>query len=261
MVIEKPKVRGLVHAGVSEIKCAGVEPTVDDIAWLIHVSEKCVLPSQADSLEMMEVPVHCGRTVLWPLTVGADIWLRECVEQWWDRDDHPWIVAMCELYAFANGRDPDAFTNLYTKRKARSAVLWWAARSLPVSYKQIRLSMMQLAGAVEYVRIADNEIVKHRDVDPYDWGEEISLLCAVYKKPPRHFLFDVSFKQVVRMLERVAYSLGRPDLIDRDKKTEKYKDISFGKYRMVVREIIRRGKGDAGQADTEEMNEPTTPTT
>ncbi len=233
MLIEKPKIRNIVKAACKEISDNGVDPTVEDILWLAHLAEKYVNPVGGRS-EVQERPVQCGRALLYPLTVSADIWLRDCAESWWPRDKHPLMATYCELYAFANGRNPKAFRQ--GREPARLTVLAWCAYNLPCSYSQIEASLNELAGNIELVDIDNGEIVEQRDIG-FHWGDEIALLSAVYRKSPSFFL-RCSVSHCMDLLRYSAMAIGKPEMMNR---YDKDKDDAFGKFRLAISDIISRG--------------------
>ena len=240
MLVERPKVRLIVEAAVKEIRDKGVEPTVSDILWLAHHAEQRCQPNKADPLDDFHLPVKCGRAKLYRLTVAGDVWLRECASKWWPRPDHNWMAMFAELYVLAHAGNKRIMRSIWDKKKARRRILFWASTHLPVSDKKIGRALYTLAGNVDYEEITDEKLIRPRaDVDPFDWGEEIAVLCAVYKeKSPEHFLFDVSIHQCRRMMKNAALAMGRPDLAADDNST----DEAFGKFRLVVKNIIANGK-------------------
>ena len=106
-----------------------------------------------------------------------------------------------------------------------------------------------MSGGTDWVRVKDHtgKIVKQKppeDASPFDWGEEIACLCAVYKRDPRYFLFEISANQAQRMMRKAALAVGRPDLVA---DTERDGDGGFAKWRLVVNDIIAKGKAKAAR--------------
>lgn len=240
MRVSKPKTRAIIGDAVAEIKAHGVEPTVDDIIWLAHLAEEMVQPSALDSLDVLCPPVRCGRALLYPRTVAGDLWLEHCASKWWPPNKRGFMYALCEFFALAHGNDSKAMQSVYSRHAARAKVIAWAAFNLPVNEKQIETALNQVAGRFEYVELDDDGLAKKREVNPTDWGEEITLLVSAYKQPPRFFLYEISANQCLGMLRKAAIAIGRPELMDRHKDG----DDAFGKFRLAVKEIIRKGKAD-----------------
>jgi hypothetical protein len=245
--VERPKVRRLVEAAVAEIRAAGVEPAVSDILWLAHLAEQRCQPTRFDPLDDFGMPIPCGRAKLRQLTVAGDIWLRDCAQVWWPRPKHVLMPVLAELYCLSNNHDQDVMMQVWDRRTAGRIIRLWAARNLPVSYHKVARALSLVANNIEHREINDGELVKTREVDPFDWGEELAVLCAVYNKPPQYFEFEISLNQCVKLLNKAAYAMGRPDLV----KEDNAKDSAFGKFRLLVRDIIRRGKekDDDGETD------------
>lgn len=244
MLVEKPKVRMAVEAAVREIEAEGVKPSVSDILWLAHLAEEKIQPNRSDPLDDFDVPVRCGKADLYRLTVSGDIWLRECAGKWWPRPAHSWMAMLAELYALAHGKDGAVMASIWDKATARAAIVAWACANLPVSPAKIKRALYLVSGCVDREEIEDPNLTKQAEgPSPFDWGEEVAMLCAVYKQPPEHFMFRLSIPQVARLMRKAAYAMGRPDLAS-DKSSA---DEAFGKFRLAVKEIIRRGQEPAAQ--------------
>lgn len=234
MLVEKPRVRAMVTDAVAEIESKGVKATVDDILWLAHLADN---HARNDSGEVLNIPVKCGRAKLYQRTLAGDLWMEDYASKWWPEPRHPVMNALCELYSLAHGSDSKAIEAVCTRTSARIRVRLWAMLNLPVSGKQIKVALDRLSARIDHVDVQDEEILKQSEVQPADYGEIVSTLCAAYKMPPRTFLFDMSVNEVQGMYRRLAIAMGRPDLMDRQSDG----DDSFGKFRLAVREIIRRG--------------------
>lgn len=249
MLVERPKVRAIVEAAVEEIEAAGVKASVADILWLAHLAERNCQPNRADPMDDFHVPVRCGRAKLHRLTIAGDIWLRECAGVWWPRPGHSWMALLAELFALAHGRDGETMAAMWDRKAARRRILRWAVANLPVAPGQIQRALYIVSGGTDWVRVKDHtgKIVKQKpaeDASPFDWGEEIACLCAVYKRDPRYFLFEISANQAQRMMRKAALAVGRPDLVA---DTERDVDGGFAKWRLVVNDIIAKGKAKAAR--------------
>lgn len=238
MRVEKPRVRLIVEAACNEIKSAGVEPTVSDILWLAHLADNQCSPSKTDPMDDFGVPVRCGRASFRPLTIAGDVWLNECAYNWWG---DTWLSRIAEIYALAHSHDADTMRQgcMWDRRKARGVVLRWAVSSLPVSAGKIQRAIDLVHGRIDQVDIEDPGIVKDKpdQADAHDWGEEIAMLCAAYKQPPEYFAFELSINQVMGLIRKAAFAFGRPDLA-----AAPDKDSAFGKFRLAVKDIIRKGQ-------------------
>jgi len=104
----------------------------------------------------------------------------------------------------------------------------------------VQVALDHISKRLTYVELTDDELVKERELLPIDWGEEIVLLCSIYRKPPRYFLYELSVNQCLGLLKKAAFAIGRPDLMD--KQTDG--DDAFGKFQLAVKEIIRKGKAN-----------------
>jgi hypothetical protein len=149
------------------------------------------------------------------------------------------MAMLAELYVLAHGKKAEAMAAIWDKATARRKILAWACASLPVSPEKIKRALYIVSGNVDHVEVENAELTKKQtEPSAFDWGEEVAMMCAVYKQPPEHFMFRLSLQQVLRLLRKAAYAMGRPDLAD-DKSAA---DEAFGKFRMAVKEIVRKGK-------------------
>lgn len=96
--------------------------TPGEIEALVFACARVDSPFTEINAELMERPVPvCPGVWLWPVTAGAAVWLEECAAQWWRRGTA--MYRWAQVYALRNARDPDAFTRLDTKARARWAVM------------------------------------------------------------------------------------------------------------------------------------------
>lgn len=235
MILEKPKARQIVLDAVAEIESKGVKCTVDDILWLAHLAETHI---RRNSEDILDLPVKCGRAQLYPRTIAGDLWIQDFASKWWPETTSPVMQVLCELYALAHGRDEKALQTVCTLRSARIRVRTWAAANLPVNAAEIRLALDRLSGSIEHVNVDDPDMVKDKEAGASDYGDIISTLVAAYKMPPRAFLFDLSVNEVLGLYRKIAMALGRPELADKTADG----DDSFGRFRLAVKEIIRKGR-------------------
>lgn len=244
MQVDRPIVRGCVHAAIKEIRDSGVEPSADDIVWLWHASESGVAAGRFDPMDDVGVRVRCGRAWLSPITLAGSLWLGECADKWWPEKEFPAMSTACRLYALANGGDEDAMRRVWQSRAdARNAVVGWGVTHLPVSKKAIFRAMLALNGGCVTESWRD-DVIEKSDAggdQVYDWGDQIAALSAVYKQPGSHFLFRVPAKAIRRMVRYAAYAIGKPELAAEDSG----RDDGYAMFRGVVREIIRRGNNGA----------------
>lgn len=101
--------------------------TSGEIEALVYACARIDSPYSEIDAELMERPIRvCEGVYLWPVTAGAHIWLTEFAEAWWPEGSR--MYRWAQVYALVNARDPDAFSSLTTKARARAAVLRCALR-------------------------------------------------------------------------------------------------------------------------------------
>ena len=241
MLVERPRVRAIVEDAVDEIRSAGVEPSVSDILWLAHLADLKCQPNRADPLDDFSLPVRCGLAHLYPITIAGDVWLRECAQKWWPHATSRHMALLAECWCLAHGKDAGALSDAFSRSNARATIMRWAIANLIVTAAEMERALILVCGGVTYEELHDAAISKPLEqTDAADYGEDVALLCAAYKHPRRHFLFDIGMNECKSLLRKAAFAFGRPDMAD-----DADADRAFGNFRMAVREIIRRGKDGA----------------
>lgn len=96
--------------------------TADELAALVHACERCDNPYSDVNAELCERPVEvCSGLYLWPVTAGALIWLTEYAGKWWPSGSA--MYRWAQVYALHNARNRDAFADLTSKGRARTAIV------------------------------------------------------------------------------------------------------------------------------------------
>lgn len=96
--------------------------TADEIEALVFACSRVDNPFSELNAELMERPIRvCKGVYLWPVTAGAQVWLMEYASAWWGEEST--MYRWAQAFALLNARNPDAFADLTTKAKARSAIL------------------------------------------------------------------------------------------------------------------------------------------
>ena len=110
---------------LSDLKAKGItanDLTADELEMLVHAVDRANNPYRGLNARLVGKPVRvAGELYIWPVTLGAKIWLTEYAERWWKRGTmmHTWAT----VYALHHARDPEAFTCLETRGCARFAIM------------------------------------------------------------------------------------------------------------------------------------------
>jgi len=240
MLIEKPILHKLAEETIADLRRDGIECTPEDILWLNHAAGKVIRPTPADELTMLDPPVPCGNVLLWPLSIGARIWL--------DRYGKPWFLGTGDMeilavaFAMAHSRKPTMLEELTSRLKAHVRVAFWAMR--------LKATMAELNRAIALARTPEDidlvNIPFEGERAPRlaaDYGDVVAQLCHFFGETPEYWFWRVSEEYCTAMLGKIAGVL--PAEYRADGASSKF--VMLSKYRLVVGEIRKRArKTDAG---------------
>jgi len=117
----KPKIHRLAREAIRRLKDDRIEPTLDEIVWLHNLAEKT--EKVADPELLLFQCKRVGNINIYPMTIGARVWMLNVALKWFDGDDL--LTDLSILYAYANSRKKNSF-NFETPKAARSTILKWA---------------------------------------------------------------------------------------------------------------------------------------
>lgn len=143
------KITGEMHfaKALQELERSGVDMravTPGELYALAEASRRCADPFAAVNAELAGEPVQVGRGVwLWPLTIGAQVWLEEHAWRWWRTESRMGILAMA--YAMRNARDPQAF-EIATERWSATGRVLRSALSLPARLEELTAAICRANG-------------------------------------------------------------------------------------------------------------------
>ena len=236
MLIPKPKFHRLAQDAVDQLTKEGITCTPDEILWLQEMADKVVRPTRADELLFLDLPVPCGNILLWPLSIGARLWLEQY--------GRPWFVGAGDLeelvfaFAMAHSRQPEILASLTSRLKARVKVAFWACK--------IRATRHELAEAVALCIGQDNnDLIEVKSPKPpkeqiqtSDYGDCVALLCHFYGQSPEHWLWKVPEEECTKLLNKIARLMPT----DKQITSDHAKFISLSTFRLVVNHIRKSRK-------------------
>ncbi|NLE66055.1 MAG: hypothetical protein GX608_01375, partial [Lentisphaerae bacterium] len=126
MLLEKPVLHLMAADAIAELRRDGIEVLPEDVLWLNHLAGKVIRPTAADELTMLDPPVPCGNVLLWPLSIGARIWLERYGRPWFSGAGDMETLAIA--YAMAHSRQPDKLNELKSRLRAHLRVATWSLR-------------------------------------------------------------------------------------------------------------------------------------
>lgn len=155
-----PPIR-LVKTYIEKLKVAGIELDYEQIIEMHDMGKAATKITDPSILTMTGKRIGCQ--TFYPLTLAAAIWYTEFVCEWFADDDEN--LTVCLLFAMANSRDIEVFTELDTPKSARKAARLWA-RQCDVTSAEAFLAVESL------LYQGDND----GDNSPSDWGAALRIL-------------------------------------------------------------------------------------
>lgn len=102
---DKPKISKITLDAINELNKCGIEPTVEEICWLYD------LGNETEKIEDLEIRMMIGKRVgdmtLYPLSIGAKIFLATDVQDWFLNDRIMYEAAF--IYTLCHSRNPEMF--------------------------------------------------------------------------------------------------------------------------------------------------------
>lgn len=201
MLVEKPVFHKLAESAIEELRRAGVEPEPDEICWLNHAADVVLSAATADDV-CLDLPVPCGNRLLWPLSIGARIWLTK-VAHWFKGlgDMEMFLVA----FAMQFSRDPIILMEHQCSRlKTFWRVATWAA-CCSATRAELRAAIARALAPedVDLVTISGPQPEKKTRVESADYSDVISMLCHFYGEAPDYWLWRASENLCEALLRKV----------------------------------------------------------
>lgn len=106
------------------LKTQGIGPgdlTADELEALVEAVQRVRNPFTQVNMDAMGEPLYnANGLVLYPLTIGAVVWLEEYAKAWWGTRPKAYFWAV--VYALAHGREPGVFTTMKDEAAAYEAI-------------------------------------------------------------------------------------------------------------------------------------------
>ena len=102
----KKELQGLAQLGIT-----ANDLTADELEALVLAVARVRNPFSEVNMDALGRPLYdANGLTLYPLTIGAVVWLEEYAKRWWS--DRPKAYFWAIVYALKNGREPGVFTGL-----------------------------------------------------------------------------------------------------------------------------------------------------
>lgn len=205
MLLPKPILHEMARSAIAELAKAGIACAPDEILWLQEMAAKVVYPTRADELLYLDLPVPCGNTLLWPLSIGARLWLKNYGQPWFQGTDMEDLVF---AFAMAHSRRPEIFQELTSQFKARLQVAQWAA-GLTATRAELNEAFARCISPEDYdlVEVQGGPHEKKEAPSAVEYGDIVALLCHFYGETPEHWLWKTGEDQCADLLNKIAHLL------------------------------------------------------
>lgn len=181
----------------------GIQLSTDEVAALCKCAERVENPTGQGHLVHVGKPVRCGSVWLYPLTIGAAMWL-DSASQMFD-DDHP-ASAYLLPFALANSRAALLLDELTTYSEIQGAVKSFCKR-LSATKEEIESAITQIIQPDLYAEIkkAQRTELQPNAKKSYDVEEIVALLCRWFKgTTPDYWTWGISHDRACYLLDIVV---------------------------------------------------------
>lgn len=125
-MVQRPVLHPMAIAQLTELRERwGIEPAAEEVLWIVEACRRVAQPTDSVGA-LCGFPRRVGNSNawLWPLTIGACVWLQEYAYTWWRDQDEQETLAL--VFAHAHARRAEVFRELLVESAAKSRVFTWA---------------------------------------------------------------------------------------------------------------------------------------
>lgn len=191
---------------LANFKAKGITPndlTPDELEALVHAVDRVRNPFTEVNLDALGLPLYDHNGIrLWPLTIGACVWLEEFARKWWG--DRPKAYFWAVVYCLMHGREPDAFAAMRVETEA---------------FHRIKEDALKLAVCeVEITEAVDTALnfkrpprkkTTPKDETGIDWASIIETLEGQSGIPAEKWIWQRSADYVVRAYHELSQFASR----------------------------------------------------
>lgn len=192
VAVTKSTINHVARQHLKELRQRGIELTDDEILWIVELCERVIKPdSRGDILALCGFGTQVGatKTTLYPLTIGAAIWLQECADEWFA--DNPSRSFYALAWALAHGRDKDAMEQAFMNADDASRLIRKWARGLTCTVKE-------LEQAIDRILKTSDDDTGTTDRPDIDWARILTEIEAATGMPAQHWLWGASLGHTMR---------------------------------------------------------------
>lgn len=233
------------QSAIKELEQNKVTPTPDECVWLYMLCEQIVAPTKYNIPCAVRPVIKIKDVTLFPLSLGASIWLDDFARKWWDGATNDgflnkWIDPNFDMdllsiaYAMAHSKKPEVFHELTEESHARLVIKTWAMK-LSCSWKELKNAVLNFYKPYDTMEIqSPNEPQKTDDEpDAGMWGRIICKLANEYKQLPEYFMWQIPEEQFWEMVKGLKSD-------DNEKQTATHNLQEQEALRLVKKFIIEK---------------------
>lgn len=169
------KIPKLSANAYKELETNKITPTVDEVIEIYELGKKAQEYTHDSKLLMMAFK-EVGNVKIYPLTLGARLFIEEIAKDWFSEDEY--LVSLSLLFALAHSREPDKF-NFKGKVDAEKAIREWA-KTVNVTQSEIERIIIEFSIDEKMPPIKeDPEFLLRKLVNKIEKDEKVDL--AEYK--------------------------------------------------------------------------------
>lgn len=164
--MKRPRLGKLARIELGRLRAAGIDPSPEDVLWLNKLGN-IAEHGAADSRLVLYMSKRVGSFEVYPLTLGAKLWLQTIAQDWFGGDDT--MLTFATVYALAHSRQPEkfAFKNV---RQAKAKIYLWVLK--------VNLTADEIYKLMEELPRPDEKT--------FDPIESLKNLLAQIRKHPRN---------------------------------------------------------------------------
>jgi hypothetical protein len=195
-MLKCPEIHPLPLSHLKELKERwGVEPSLSESLWIVRLCDRVLNPNEGERSDLCGFPHRAGVSDvwLWPVTIGASVWLQDKAAAWFGSDNERMFHAFC--FALANGRDK---ATMHAAGLSKAA----AERMVKEWCEGLTCTPEELGAAFDAVCPAKLPSEKENTKSKINWDMIVGELEAAAGIPADHWLWEVSKEATVRAWHR-----------------------------------------------------------
>lgn len=184
MIPSRPELHPLARKHLESLRARGIVLTDAEVLWIVGICRQITAPDGVEtSLIGMPVRVGLSDVWLWPMTVGASIWWRDCAIVWFKGNDGFLFWALA--WTLAHARTAKVFRAASTPESARRLVEGWA-----LTLGATRAEIEAAVDAVLPPSGGENAARPAAKTPPPSWTRIVNELAEDYGLAEDHWLWD-----------------------------------------------------------------------